>query len=62
MLWPLRPLTSIADRYFVVEKPVAKISVSTRRAAPSTVTMESGVMRSIASVTSSRFGRLKAAK
>ena len=52
MLRPPRPLTSIADRYLVAENPVAMISVSILRCCPSTVTMESGVTRSIASVTS----------
>ena len=57
---PSRPTTSIADRYFVVAKPVAMTMVSTSRSVPSAVTTPRSVTRAIGSVTSSRFGSLNA--
>jgi hypothetical protein len=46
----------------VVLKPVAQITQSTSCAAPPAVTMPVGVMRAIASVTSSTLGRCSAGR
>ena len=48
----------MAERYLVVENPVASTMVSSTRSVPSVVSTPLEVIRSMASVTSSTFDRL----